>query len=218
MSGQEELQRAARAWLEDFEAFGIEELPIAGVGEASSGDLESVAAEAESCTRCTLHESRGCSVPGQGSASARLMFVGEAPGADEDREGLAFVGRAGQLLTRMIAAMGFSREDVFIANILKCRPPQNRVPRPEEVVSCLPFLRRQIEAIGPQVLVALGATAAKNLLGVEESVGRLRQRVHDLDGTPLVVTYHPSYLLRSPGEKKKAWEDLQRAMTFVDGP
>ncbi|NRA96833.1 MAG: uracil-DNA glycosylase [Planctomycetes bacterium] len=168
-----------------------------------------MAEEIAVCTRCALSETRTRTVPGQGSAAARIMFVGEAPGADEDRQGLAFVGRAGQLLTKMIVAMGLDRDKVFIANVLKCRPPGNRDPAPNEVDRCLPFLKRQIALIRPEILVALGGHAMKNLLQTEASVGRMRGRVHDYDGTPLVVTYHPAFLLRSPDMKRAAWEDLQ---------
>lgn len=212
-----DVQRALRAWVEDAEAFGIEEVVapplVQPATEAQSGagvpSLEAMAEEIAVCTRCALSETRTRTVPGQGSAAARIMFVGEAPGADEDRQGLAFVGRAGQLLTKMIVAMGLDRDKVFIANVLKCRPPGNRDPAPNEVDRCLPFLKRQIALIRPEILVALGGHAMKNLLQTEASVGRMRGRVHDYDGTPLVVTYHPAFLLRSPDMKRAAWEDLQ---------
>ena len=212
-----DVQRALRAWVEDAEAFGIEEVGapplVQPATEAQSGagvpSLEAMAEEIAVCTRCALSETRTRTVPGQGSAAARIMFVGEAPGADEDRQGLAFVGRAGQLLTKMIVAMGLDRDKVFIANVLKCRPPGNRDPAPNEVDRCLPFLKRQIALIRPEILVALGGHAMKNLLQTEASVGRMRGRVHDYDGTPLVVTYHPAFLLRSPDMKRAAWEDLQ---------
>jgi DNA polymerase len=156
-----------------------------------------------------------------------LVFVGEAPGYEEDRQGLAFVGRAGQLLTRMIAAMGLIREQVFICNVLKCRPPGNRDPSADEILACSPFLRRQLAIIEPEVLVALGAPAAKTLLNTSESIGKLRGRFHDyyLSGTtgegpaiPLMPTYHPAYLLRNPAEKRKAWEDLQMVMYLLGLP
>jgi DNA polymerase len=143
------------------------------------------------------------------------MFVGEAPGADEDAQGLAFVGAAGQLLTKMIGAMGMSRDEVFIANVLKCRPPGNREPGPEEVSRCLPFLERQIALVQPKVLCALGSHAARNVLATDVSVGKLRGRVHSAFGTQVVVTYHPAYLLRSPGEKVKAWEDLKLVLDLL---
>jgi DNA polymerase len=138
------------------------------------------------------------------------MFIGEAPGADEDRQGEPFVGRAGQLLTSMIRALGLRREDVYIANVLKCRPPGNRDPRPDEAASCRGYLERQIELVAPAIVVAVGRIAAQNLLGTDTSLARLRGKVHALGarGWPLVVTYHPAYLLRSPGEKRKAWQDL----------
>ncbi len=140
------------------------------------------------------------------------MFVGEGPGADEDAQGLPFVGRAGQLLNNMIAAMGLKREDVYIANVVKCRPPGNRTPEPEEANTCSPFLFRQIDVVRPQVLVALGATAATYLLGQRQPLAGLRGRVHAFRGSQLIVTYHPAYLLRDPRQKKEAWADLQIAM------
>jgi uracil-DNA glycosylase family 4 len=164
------------------------------------------------CTRCALHTGRHTIVFGQGDPNARLMFVGEGPGADEDAQGLPFVGRAGQLLNNMISAMGLKREQVYIANVVKCRPPNNRTPEPEEANTCLPFLLRQIDVIRPQVLVALGATAATYLLGQRQPLAGLRGRIHAVRGTSLIVTYHPAYLLRDPRQKKEAWADLQIAM------
>jgi DNA polymerase len=164
------------------------------------------------CTRCALHKGRNQLVFGDGDANARLMFVGEGPGADEDAQGLPFVGRAGQLLNNMITAMGLSRDQVYIANIVKCRPPQNRVPEPDEANTCTPFLFRQIDAVHPEVLVALGSTAATYLLGAKSPLSALRGRVHQTRGTKLIVTYHPAYLLRDPRQKKEAWADLQLAM------
>jgi len=164
------------------------------------------------CTRCALHKGRNKIVFADGSANARLMFVGEGPGADEDAQGLPFVGRAGQLLNNMIAAMGLKREEVYIANIVKCRPPGNRTPEPEEANTCSPFLFRQIDVVRPEVLVALGATAATYLLGQRQPLAGLRGRVHSLRGSRLIVTYHPAYLLRDPRQKKEAWADLQIAM------
>jgi DNA polymerase len=149
---------------------------------------------------------------GDGDPNARLMFVGEGPGADEDAQGLPFVGRAGQLLNNMIAATGLKREQVYIANIVKCRPPQNRVPEPEEANTCSPFLFQQIDVVRPEVIVALGSTAATYLLGVKSSLSGLRKRVHECRGTKLIVTYHPAYLLRDPTQKKEAWQDLKLAM------
>jgi DNA polymerase len=174
--------------------------------------LQLIRDEIGDCTRCPLHKGRNKLVFGDGSPSARLMFVGEGPGADEDAQGLPFVGKAGQLLNNMIAAMGLRREEVYIANVVKCRPPGNRVPEPEEGATCSPFLFRQIDVIRPQVLVALGATAATWLLGTRQPLAGLRGRVHSVRGTQLIVTYHPAYLLRDPRQKKEAWADLQIAM------
>jgi DNA polymerase len=174
--------------------------------------LQLIRDEIGDCTRCALHKGRNKIVFGDGSPAARLMFVGEGPGADEDAQGLPFVGKAGQLLNNMIAAMGLRREDVYIANVVKCRPPGNRVPEPEEGATCSPFLFRQIDVIRPEVLVALGATAATWLLGARQPLAGLRGRVHTVRGTKLIVTYHPAYLLRDPRQKKEAWADLQIAM------
>lgn len=164
------------------------------------------------CTRCALHKGRNKLVFGDGDAQARLMFVGEGPGADEDLQGIPFVGRAGQLLNNMIAAMGLKREEVYIANVVKCRPPGNRTPEAEEANTCSPFLFRQIDVVRPEVLVALGATAATYLLGQRQPLAGLRGRVHSFRGTKLIVTYHPAFLLRDPRQKKEAWADLQIAM------
>jgi len=164
------------------------------------------------CTRCALHKGRNKLVFGDGDPEARLMFVGEGPGADEDAQGLPFVGRAGQLLNNMIGAMGLKREQVYIANVVKCRPPQNRTPEPEEANTCSPFLFRQIDVIRPEVIVALGATAATYLLGQRQPLAGLRGRVHSWRGSKLIVTYHPAFLLRDPRQKKEAWADLQIAM------
>lgn len=165
------------------------------------------------CTRCALASGRTNVVFGEGDPNARLMFVGEGPGADEDAQGRPFVGRAGQLLNNMIMAMGLQREQVYIANIVKCRPPQNRVPEPDEAYTCSPFLFRQIDVIRPEVIVALGATAATYLLGGKSPLSALRGRLHQARGAKLIVTYHPAYLLRDPRQKKEAWADLQLAMT-----
>ena len=167
------------------------------------------------CQRCQLAQGRNKIVFADGDANAQIMFVGEGPGADEDAQGLPFVGRAGQLLNNMIAAMGLKREQVYIANIVKCRPPQNRKPEPGEANTCMPFLERQIEIVRPRVLVALGATAATYLLGMRGSIASMRGRVHDYRGIQTVVTYHPAFLLRDPTQKKEAWKDLQMAMSAL---
>lgn len=177
---------------------------------ASTG-LDALGEMVASCTRCVLHEQRNRSVFGVGNPDARCMLIGEGPGAEEDRQGEPFVGRAGRLLNAMLGAIGLEREEVYIANIVKCRPPQNRDPRPEEVASCAAYLSRQIELVNPRVIVALGRVAAQNLLSSTTALGRLRREHHSYPGTdvPLVVTYHPAYLLRSPKEKSKAWQDLK---------
>jgi uracil-DNA glycosylase len=167
------------------------------------------------CKRCPLHRGRKNLVFGVGNPNAELMFVGEGPGADEDEQGEPFVGRAGQLLNNMIAAMGLRREDVYIANVVKCRPPNNRTPEREECDTCSPFLLRQIEVIRPKVIVALGAVAAKNLLSVNDSMSNLRGRFYDFRGIKLAVTYHPAFLLRDPRQKKEAWKDLQMVMQYL---
>ena len=164
------------------------------------------------CTRCALHTGRNKLVFGDGDPNAKLMFVGEGPGADEDASGLPFVGRGGQLLNNMINAMGLKREQVYIANVVKCRPPQNRTPEPDEAHTCVPFLFRQIDVVRPQVIVALGQTAVTYLTGEKRSLSNWRGTVHPLRGTKLIVTYHPAFLLRDPNQKKHAWADLQIAM------
>ncbi|HEY3646016.1 MAG TPA: uracil-DNA glycosylase [Gammaproteobacteria bacterium] len=175
-------------------------------------DWSALKAAVSSCTICGLRAGCTQTVFGVGDESAKWMIVGEAPGADEDRQGEPFVGRAGQLLNSMIGAMGMKREQVYIANILKCRPPNNRDPKPEEAELCRPHLERQIALIKPRLILAVGRIAAQNLLHTDVTIGRLRGTVHRLGETPVVVTYHPAYLLRSPGEKRKSWDDLKLAM------
>jgi DNA polymerase len=184
-------------------------VPLAQRAEA----LAAIRADIGDCTRCPLaYAGRRKIVFGDGDSGARLMFVGEGPGADEDASGVPFVGKAGQLLNNMIQAMGLRREDVYIANIVKCRPPGNRVPEPVEANTCDQFLLRQIDVVQPQVVVALGATAATYLLGVKQSLSTLRRRWHSCRGAKLAVTYHPAFLLRDPGQKGEAWKDLQMVM------
>ena len=171
------------------------------------------------CTRCPLHkQGRKQIVFGVGNPNADLMFIGEAPGADEDQQGEPFVGRAGQLLNNMIKAMGIRREDVYIANIIKCRPPGNRTPEREECETCSPFLMRQIVAIKPKTIVALGAVAAKTLLAINAPMSELRGHWYDFRGTKLAVTYHPAFLLRDPRQKKETWKDLQMVMKELGMP
>jgi len=185
--------------------------PVVPFDSASS--LRLIREDLGDCTRCRLHkQGRKQIVFGVGNPNAELMFIGEAPGADEDEQGEPFVGRAGQLLNNMIKAMGIRREDVYIANIIKCRPPGNRTPERDECETCSPFLMRQIEAIRPRAIVALGAVAAKTLLAINAPMSELRGRWYDFRGTKLAVTYHPAFLLRDPRQKKEAWKDLQMVM------
>ena len=182
-------------------------------------DWDALQATVTSCQRCPLHQTRTQAVFGVGNRKAQWLVIGEAPGADEDRQGEPFVGRAGQLLNSMLKAMGLAREQVYIANILKSRPPNNRDPRPEEVRECIPYLYRQIELIDPRLIVCVGRIAAQTLLATDTPIGKLRGKLHHLSPVhpsgktrPMIVTYHPAYLLRSPAEKRKAWGDLVLAM------
>lgn len=177
-------------------------------------DWDSLSSRIVRCTACDLHRGRTQAVVGTGDRQAAWMIIGEAPGAEEDRRGEPFVGRAGQLLNAMLQAVGLARAQVYIANIVKCRPPDNRDPRPEEAECCAPFLRRQIELVEPRLILAVGRVAAQRLLGTDVPVGKLRGRLHHINDPPIpvVVTYHPAYLLRSPREKAKVWQDLQFAM------
>jgi uracil-DNA glycosylase family 4 len=179
---------------------------------ADGPDWDALAETVRGCRLCGLCETRTQTVFGVGDRKARLMVIGEAPGAEEDRQGEPFVGRAGILLNAMLRAAGFERGEVFIANVLKCRPPHNRDPSEEESSRCLPYLRRQIELVAPDAILCVGRIAAQRLLGTDQALSRLRGRVHDVGGVPVVVTYHPAYLLRSPDEKRKAWEDLKIAL------
>ena len=182
--------------------------------------LKEIEAEVARCRRCTLGQTRTNPVPGEGNPNARLVFVGEAPGADEDATGQPFVGRAGKLLEKIINAMGLTRQDVFICNILKCRPPGNRDPKPDEIVKCMPFLHRQLELIKPEIIVALGAHAARTLLNTNKAIGKLRGTFHeyytseDAEPIKLMPTYHPAYLLRnySVDNRRRVWEDMQKVV------
>lgn len=178
--------------------------------------LDELEREIHDCRKCRLWETRTNFVFGTGNARATFMVVGEAPGADEDAQGEPFVGRAGQLLNKILAAIGFARSDVYIANVLKSRPPNNRKPLPDEVEACLPYLQKQIALIQPAVILCLGLTAAENLLETKESMGRLRGRVLEYQGIPLMVTYHPAALLRNPNWKRATWEDVQAARKLHD--
>jgi DNA polymerase len=191
----------------------------AGARSPSIDTWDAVAAEVAACTRCELHACRTRTVFGVGDRAASWLVVGEAPGAEEDRQGEPFVGRAGQLLNSMLLGIGLARESVFIANVLKCRPPNNRDPLPGEVAQCLPYLERQVALLRPKIMLAVGRIAAQNLLATDTPIGKLRGRVHAFgtERIPLVVTYHPAYLLRSPTEKRKAWEDLKFARRVAAG-
>jgi len=217
-----------RDQLEFFRDLGVHDVFLerrrAGVAAApatvtpgSMPDLPSLEKFLENCPRCKLSKSRTNIVFGQGNPHAELMFVGEAPGRDEDEQGLAFVGRAGQLLTKIIEAIGRKREDVFIANVLKCRPPNNRNPEPDEVAACRPFLVEQIRLIAPKVIVTLGTFAAQALLETDESVGRLRGRWRTAHGVRVMPTFHPAFLLRSPERKKDVWEDMKLVRDSLAG-
>jgi len=183
--------------------------------ELDSRDWAELEAAVRSCTKCSLHTTRTQTVFGVGHRRAQWMFIGEAPGGDEDRQGEPFVGRAGQLLNAILFAIGLKREEVYIANVLKCRPPGNRDPQPEEVIQCEPYLLRQIELIKPRLIVALGRHAAHSLLKTEVPLGKLRGQRLSYHGTPLIVTYHPAYLLRNPADKRKVWDDLCLAKTVM---
>jgi len=189
--------------------------------QPEKSDLEKIREDLGDCTRCPLHKGRLKIVFGEGHPRASLMFVGEGPGADEDRQGRPFVGRAGQLLTKMIQAMGLDRSEVYIANVVKCRPPENRDPLPEEIATCFPFLEAQITAVAPRIIVALGRVAAGTLLGVKSSLSDLRGRFHDRKGVPVIPTYHPSFLLRQESDRRwkaEAWSDLKKVMELLGLP
>jgi DNA polymerase len=194
----------------------ITRIPAADIMTLTWSDLEQAV---NTCTRCRLSETRSKTVFGVGNRQADWMVIGEAPGAEEDRQGEPFVGRAGQLLNAMLKAIGLAREEVYIANILKSRPPQNRDPQPDEMAACEPFLMRQIQLIQPKIILAVGRIAAQNLLKTDTKIGMLRGKRYVYPGTdiPLVVTYHPAYLLRAPAEKRKAWEDLKFAVNVFKG-
>jgi DNA polymerase len=181
-----------------------------------AASLDTVAGLVATCTKCRLCEARRHTVPGEGAADARLVVVGEGPGRVEDETGRPFVGPAGELLTKILAAIELPRERVFICNVVKCRPPENRVPQYDEIAACLPYLLRQIELVKPAVILAMGGTAAQTLLNTKQSLGALRNQVHRLRGIPVIVTYHPAALLRNPNWKKPTWDDVRIARRFID--
>lgn len=211
-----EILGQVKAHLEGLADIGISEMTFAASKQISSDEqLKKIREEIGDCTRCKLCEGRTHIVFGVGNPHATLMFVGEGPGRDEDIQGEPFVGRAGQLLTKMIEAMGLKRQDVYIANIVKCRPPDNRYPEPEEVTTCYPFLLKQIAAIHPKVIVGLGNLAVQTLLETKKGITTLRGQFHDFHGIQLMPTYHPAFLLRNPNMKKPCWEDLKKVMEVL---
>ncbi len=204
----------------DIQVWESLQAPPAGETDVRAQDTDAIWQQLErsvaACTKCELSGSRTQTVFGVGNRNADLLIIGEAPGRDEDLQGEPFVGRAGQLLNAMLAAIGMTRQQVYIANILKCRPPNNRDPGPEEAAACNPWLQQQIELIEPAVILALGRVAAHKLLNTEQSLASLRNRQHDYAGIPLIVSYHPAYLLRKPVEKRKSWQDLKRVRTMIN--
>lgn len=209
---------SVKAYIGYERSFGLEEFLVddtltkAPAGNRGSLLLDEVKSQVLGCTNCDLHKTRLNVVFGSGDPRARLMFVGEAPGRDEDIQALPFVGRAGQLLTKIIEAMGMKREDVYIANILKCRPPDNRAPLPAEILACADNVRRQIEAISPKIICTLGKFASQTLLKTETPISSLRGKFYEYNGIKVMPTYHPAYLLRNPHDKKLVWEDMKLIM------
>jgi uracil-DNA glycosylase len=204
--------KAAPATKFDIVSIGRDESLFAELEKVKGDTLERIREDIGDCKRCRLCEERNKIVFGSGNAKAELVFVGEGPGRDEDLQGLPFVGRAGKLLTQMIEAMGLTRDQVYIANVVKCRPPENRQPEKDEVATCIPFLMRQLDVIHPKVIVCLGNIAAQNLLGTMKSISHFRGQWFDFRGMQLLATYHPAYLLRNPAAKGDVWKDLQKVM------
>ena len=227
--GVEEIVEDVKSYLEYLKEMGVAELPVepeqqkpvskgrpAGRPAAQpriqskGGSLEEIRADLGECKRCKLHRTRKTIVFGEGSSKAKLMFIGEGPGFDEDVQGRPFVGRAGQLLTKIIESIKLKREEVYIANIVKCRPPENRNPQPDEIEACHGFVLAQVEAIKPKVICALGTFAAQTLLKTDAKISSLRGRFHDVNGIKVMPTYHPAFLLRNPERKKDVWEDMKK--------
>ncbi len=212
-----------KSYLDYLRRMGIEGLPTSGSQESSSipsmkATLEDVRNELGDCRRCKLHRTRHTIVFGEGNKDAKLMLIGEGPGYDEDVQGRPFVGKAGQLLTKILQSIHVQREEVYITNIVKCRPPQNRNPEPDEIESCYPFLLRQIRAIRPKMIVALGKVAAQTLLKTDTTITALRGKFFDLPGIKVIPTYHPAYLLRNPERKREVWEDMKRIEEWMRHP
>ena len=203
------------AQLQFFRDIGISHLDIGKLDSSNPQvevrmTLDDIREELGDCSRCRLSGSRTSIVFGSGNPDARLMFIGEAPGSEEDRQGLPFVGRAGQLLTKIIESIGIRRNDVYICNVLKCRPPKNRNPEADEVETCSPFLRQQLEAVRPQIVCCLGTFASQTMLGMKVPISKLRGRFHVIEGIRFIATFHPAYLLRNPAKKREVWEDMKQ--------
>lgn len=196
--------------------YGVEEILLDRCENIKTDPFEPLVKKVAECKKCQLFKSRQNIVFGEGNISAELMFIGEGPGAEEDKQGRPFVGRAGQLLTKMIRAMGFKREDVYIANIVKCRPPDNRTPFKEEALSCIDYLMEQIKIVSPKVIICLGSVAATYLLNIEKNISKLRGEIVDFNGIKVMPTFHPAYLLRNPSKKKETWEDLKKVIEFLN--
>jgi DNA polymerase len=215
-----ELISNLKTYLEYLKGMGIVSLPASEMkadepGQSTMITLEDVRKELGDCKRCKLHRGRKTIVFGEGNEKATLMLIGEGPGYDEDVQGRPFVGKAGQLLTKIIQSVNLSREEVYIANIIKCRPPQNRNPEPDEIQSCHPFLMKQIEAIQPKIICALGTFSAQTLLKTETKITALRGKLFDLEGIKVIPTYHPAFLLRNPDKKREVWEDMKKIVELL---
>ena len=221
----QEILADLKSYLEYLKGMGIEALPVSdkltergsalSIPPVSTETLEEIQKDLGDCQRCKLYRMRKTIVFGEGTPKASLMFVGEGPGYDEDVQGRPFVGRAGQLLTKIIQSIGLQREEVYIGNIIKCRPPQNRNPEPDEIEACHPFVLRQIQAIRPKIICALGTFAAQTLLKTSAKITALRGKLFDLDGIKVIPTYHPAYLLRNPEKKRETWEDMKQIMALL---
>jgi len=233
---RDDLRRQLCDYLRLLELSGVEEIvmpeasPVSGIeaGEApdrgsdspvdGAGGIEILRQEAEACRACYLHKGRTTVVFGEGNPSGRLMFIGEGPGADEDRDGRPFVGRAGMLLTKIIEAMGLAREEVYIANVVKCRPPGNRTPEPDEIASCLPYLEKQIDLVGPEAICTLGNVATHAVTGELRPISEMRWKTYEYRGIKVFPTYHPAACLRNPESKKLVWEDVKKVMKLLNLP
>ena len=216
-----ELISDLKTYLEYLKGMGIVSLPSSEMEPEKPTrsqvlTLEEVRKELGDCKRCKLHQTRRTIVFGEGNEKATLMFIGEGPGYDEDVQGRPFVGRAGQLLTKIIQSINLQREEVYIANIIKCRPPQNRNPEPDEIQSCNPFLRKQIQVIQPKIICALGTFSAQTLLKTETKITALRGKFYDLEGIKVIPTYHPAFLLRNPDKKREVWEDMKKIAEWIN--